>query len=448
MDSLEDSSSLDGREEATRGDRIRVLFLGASPLDRARVRVDAEVRRIQERLGRSARGRRVEFLYAPAAMASQLLQLLLEHDPHIVHISGHGECPDGDTDGHRGARGGDVERAGIVFEDEEGRSHPVTIDALAGLLARLDRSLRCVVLETCHSRSEVGVMAPHVDHVIAVAGTVSDAAAIGFAESFYGALCHGTGVRRAFELARADVDVLGIPGGASASFTLTTRDPGRERRGSASAVESGPKLEREPASTPRRIPETDIRFIRAVRWSRVLVVGVMILAMVTLVLSAGSGTMSRSEGPGRSDHDALVAGEMDGGLVHGPVAGAPGHGADATLAVVERSAEAPVAMPRQRAAVSRRARAGRRPVSTPLPGPDTATGRFYRVTLVVPSALRDAEFLVDGDRAVVTERTLQVVTLRVPEQRAMHEFAVVGEERTCRKQVLIRANDTEVLPCD
>ncbi|MCG8424021.1 MAG: hypothetical protein MJE77_39520 [Proteobacteria bacterium] len=69
---------------------IKILFLGASPTNLSRIRVDDEVRRIKKRLEQSRMRDRFELIYETAVRARELSTYLLRHNPHIVHISGHG----------------------------------------------------------------------------------------------------------------------------------------------------------------------------------------------------------------------------------------------------------------------------------------------------------------------------------------------------------------------
>jgi len=69
----------------------RILILAANPTDTGRLRLDAEVREIQEGLKRSAGRDCFEITSRWAVRTDDLRRALLEHEPHIVHFSGHGD---------------------------------------------------------------------------------------------------------------------------------------------------------------------------------------------------------------------------------------------------------------------------------------------------------------------------------------------------------------------
>jgi hypothetical protein len=69
-------------------DKIKVLFLAANPFKD--LNLDTEVRSITEKLRASEYRDSVQLIPALAARPDDLLQLLNEHKPHIVHFSGHG----------------------------------------------------------------------------------------------------------------------------------------------------------------------------------------------------------------------------------------------------------------------------------------------------------------------------------------------------------------------
>ena len=93
-------------------DTIKILFLAAHPSDRATRKFDHEFRLIEEKIQKSAYRDAIHLATIGAVRPDDLLQALLQHDPHIVHFTGHG-----DTNG-------------IVFVDGHGRSRLVSVEAL------------------------------------------------------------------------------------------------------------------------------------------------------------------------------------------------------------------------------------------------------------------------------------------------------------------------------
>ena len=69
---------------------IKILFLAANPKDTDRLRLDEEVRDIQERLRMATLGSQFAVEQELAVRVNDLQEHLLRHQPQIVHFSGHG----------------------------------------------------------------------------------------------------------------------------------------------------------------------------------------------------------------------------------------------------------------------------------------------------------------------------------------------------------------------
>src|ERR1700730_13853412 len=121
-----------------------ILILAANPLRSPRLRLDQEVREIQEALRRS--GRKFDVKQQWATRATDIRRALLDHRPAVVHFSGHGAGTDG-----------------IALEDEAGESKLVAADALAGLFALFSQTITCVVLNACYSSVQAVVIANYID---------------------------------------------------------------------------------------------------------------------------------------------------------------------------------------------------------------------------------------------------------------------------------------------
>lgn len=158
---------------------IKILILTANPHDTERLRVDAEVRDIQDALKRTA----FEVVQRPALRIGDLHRVLLEERPAVVHFAGHGEA------------------GGILLETDEGYTRAVSPTALAELFGTFGGELRCVVLNACHTAAQAEAMAAHIDWVAGQEGEAGDAAARKFATAFYDALGNRRDVAFAFGLA-------------------------------------------------------------------------------------------------------------------------------------------------------------------------------------------------------------------------------------------------------
>jgi len=170
--------------------KVRILFLGANPTDSTPLRLDEEVRAIDQALTTATLGDRCELSQKWAVRVGDLQEHLLRIKPQIVHFSGHGS-----------------RNRSIVLQGDDGRSRQVDADRLARLLARFNQQLRCVVLNACYTREHGEAIAEHIDCVVGMSTAVADRAAIRFASAFYRALASGCSVLDAFELSRADIEL-------------------------------------------------------------------------------------------------------------------------------------------------------------------------------------------------------------------------------------------------
>lgn len=162
---------------------VRILFLAANPTDTDHLRLDQEIRAIDESLRHSDFPHRFVIQQQWAVRASDLQQAILRHKPAIVHFSGHGS-----------------QSSEIILEDVTGQAQPVAAGALKQLFQVLKGEIRCVVLNACYSERQAQAIAEHIDCVVGMTRAVGDAAAISFSAAFYQALGYGKAIKTAFDL--------------------------------------------------------------------------------------------------------------------------------------------------------------------------------------------------------------------------------------------------------
>jgi hypothetical protein len=176
--------------EATPPSRIKILFLTANPTDTTNLRLGEEVREIDAALRRAAYRDRFDLLQHHAVRVSDLQELLLRHNPDIVHFSGHGS-----------------DAGEIVLEDNHGNTHTVSTRALSTTFSLLKDNIRCVVLNACFSQAQAEAIAQHIDCVVGMSTAITDRAAIHFAASFYQGLAFGRNLKTAFGLGSNQIDM-------------------------------------------------------------------------------------------------------------------------------------------------------------------------------------------------------------------------------------------------
>jgi len=172
-----------------------ILILAANPKGTTPLRLDQEVRDISEGLRRSQHRDAFTLTQNLATRPRDVQRAMLDHQPQIVHFSGHGQ----------GAQG-------LMFEDEAGFPQFVSGAALAALFKLFSQELECVVLNGCYSQVQAEAIAQHIPYVIGMTDEIDNKAALEFAVAFYDALAAGRTVEFAFNLGCAAIQMAGVSG--------------------------------------------------------------------------------------------------------------------------------------------------------------------------------------------------------------------------------------------
>lgn len=172
---------------------IKILFLAVSPKGISPLRLDEEIRSIDQVLRQSRFRERFHIEQHWAVRVSELQGLLLRHQPDIVHFSGHGSPT------HT-----------LIFENDTGEPTEVPYEALSEIFQVLQKNVRCVVLNACYSEIQAAAIASHIDAVIGMSDLMGDQAAISFAAAFYQALGYDKDVPTAFTLGVNQIKLHGL----------------------------------------------------------------------------------------------------------------------------------------------------------------------------------------------------------------------------------------------
>ncbi len=172
----------------------KILVLASSPVNEARLRLDKEVREIDEALRRANKRDQFKFEQRWAIRTDDLRRALLDIEPQIVHFSGHGAGDDG-----------------IIVEDNNGKSQLVSTEALASLFELCTDHVECVLLNACYSEIQANAIVHHIDYVIGMSQAIGDTAAIKFATGFYDALGAGKSIEMAYKFGCNAIQLENIP---------------------------------------------------------------------------------------------------------------------------------------------------------------------------------------------------------------------------------------------
>jgi hypothetical protein len=171
------------RSMLRRKKRLDVLYSTANPDTSKPLRVDAEMRQVQEAVRGSRLRDNIALHHRPAANLQSIMDALNDIAPGIVHFSGHGY-------------------SGGIEVDDADVSRPsakaLTFDLLAKAIAAVDRPPKVVVLNSCHSAGVKKAFFPPACAVIAMGDSISDLAATAFAARFYAAVAAGQSLKAAF----------------------------------------------------------------------------------------------------------------------------------------------------------------------------------------------------------------------------------------------------------
>ena len=159
-----------------------ILFLAANPKDSTRLRLDEEVRRIDEALKRALKRDQFRLTQRWAVQIPDLGRALLEEGPSIIHFSGHGS-----------------ELGRIYLEDVSGNSQEVSPEALGNLFELFVNQIKCVVLNACYSEIQAGAIVQLGIPVIGMNTAIPDKAAVEFSGAFYDALGAGRDIEFAYK---------------------------------------------------------------------------------------------------------------------------------------------------------------------------------------------------------------------------------------------------------
>ena len=198
-----------------------ILFLASNPTDTGKLRLDKEIREIDEGLRRSSHRDFFKLEQRHAVRPGDLSRAMLDFEPQIIHFSGHGvlldaPAPDADDTRAMGRRREETEpedySGGIVLQDDRGNMKIVSAQALGGLFGLFANKIKCVVLNACYSEAQADEIIKHVPYVIGMNTAIPDNTAIAFATGFYDALGDGKDIPFAFKFAQNRIMLEGLRG--------------------------------------------------------------------------------------------------------------------------------------------------------------------------------------------------------------------------------------------
>lgn len=186
---------------------VKVLFFGANPPGTRPLRIDEEIREIEQTIKQGSKRDSIAVKTVWAVRPRDITQALIEFEPHFVQFAGHG--------------GG--EEGSFATEDDRGCVHVIPVDGLVRAFKAVGEDVRCVIVNACRTERLAQALAAVVPCVIGMRQPVGDRAAIRFSVGFYQALAAGRAVETAFDVGVAQL--LMTPEGDDAAAPLLLMRP-------------------------------------------------------------------------------------------------------------------------------------------------------------------------------------------------------------------------------
>jgi len=164
------STKLQHLEETFMNNQVekrKILFLGANPIDTDKLRIDEELRKIDDGLQAAKFRENFELVSKWAVKMETLTKAMLDNNPQIIHFAGHGE------------------KKGIALEQEDGTTHIIPIEALKRLFRLFKDKVECVVLNACYSEEQAKAISENNIYVVGMNDRIGDRTAIDFSVGFY-----------------------------------------------------------------------------------------------------------------------------------------------------------------------------------------------------------------------------------------------------------------------
>jgi len=166
-----------------------ILILAANPKNTAPLRLEEEIREIDEGLRRANKREQYKLEQKWAVRSRDFYRAILDYQPNIVHFCGHGAGEDG-----------------IVLEDDTGKMALMQTNALASMFKLFaKKGVDCVILNACYSEVQAEAISQYVNYVVGMNKAVGDKAAVAFAVAFYDGIAAGYGVEEAYDLGRSQM---------------------------------------------------------------------------------------------------------------------------------------------------------------------------------------------------------------------------------------------------
>jgi len=200
--------------------KIKILILASNPIDTSRLRIDKEVKLIEESIQRSKYRDSFEIKAKWAVTTKDLRIALLEEKPNILHFTGHGAGNNPEEFLNQNTR--DIIISGqnkqsaqngcLIIENEAGTMDFIQPQALADLVGMRDYYIKCIVICACHSRHQAKLFSDKIDYTIGMNEAILDETALYFSQAFYEAIGNGETIPFSYDYAVKSIAIKNLQG--------------------------------------------------------------------------------------------------------------------------------------------------------------------------------------------------------------------------------------------
>ena len=165
-------------------DTIKVLLFSANPIKTSQLRLDEEIRTIEEEIRKTDYRENIKFEAKLATRVSDIFLHINSINPDIIHFSGHG-CENGD----------------IVIEDTDGHAKLISAELMSEMIKTTTDNVSLILFNSCYSNMQAESASKIILASIGMKDSIGDKVAIMFAAQFYSSIGFGMSLEKSFKQA-------------------------------------------------------------------------------------------------------------------------------------------------------------------------------------------------------------------------------------------------------
>ena len=168
----------------------KILFVASNPKGEKDLKLDHEIRELRQRIRLSNLRDNIEVCEIWAVTIEDLVQSILDIEPHILHFAGHSTV------------------AGIkLHSNTPGKSVIIPTEKLKNVLREFKTTLNCVIFNSCDSLNHAKIISEQIEYCIGYPSVIFDNSAIAFSVGFYSAFASGKDLQTSFKIGLSLIEI-------------------------------------------------------------------------------------------------------------------------------------------------------------------------------------------------------------------------------------------------